>query len=365
MNSREEVIIGLFLTFKEVGQVSYKQVYNISKIYQSDIKKYFGNLKNACEQLEISIEKNKFKSVKCSSCNKDLKISKYSSSIDKFKHFCNECKEIEEIKEYNKQFLGLKEDFDYLVCPKCGFKTRTLEAHFRKTNKTWSTCKFSKEEVEEEFGKFQRIYAPILDKKSKNKRKENGWYKNSLVTKEKMKKSGGKHCLGKTKENCEYIKKLSEIKKQGFSTGKYDTRKYKVSKEQLEETKLEDGKINPKISSENLNIPIHIVYRLCNNFGVEISRKWVNQTFILKTISSILKESFIEEFSFPKSKFRYDGCFLKSKLLVEVNGYQHYIFPNFFHKTIEAFEKNKERDLQKISLAQNKGYKILIISYKD
>lgn len=363
MNSKEEIIKGLFLTFEKFGEVSYKKIWSIANIYQNDIKKFFGTLKNACEQLNISTEKNNLKIIKCSKCNKDFKIPKFTSN--NYKHFCDICKKNEKIIIYNQKFEGLKEDFDYLVCPKCGFKTRSLEAHFRESNKTWTACKFSKEEVEKEFGKFIRIRAPILDIKAKTKRRENGWYKNPLKTKEEMSKSAGKHLLGKTKENCEYVKKMSETKKKNFISGKYDNRKFKITKEQIQSTALEDNTINVYLTSEKLKVPVYIVNRLCKKNRLEISRKWTRQTFILKIISEILDENFIEEFQFPKSRFRFDGCFEKSKLLVEVNGYQHYIFPNFYHRTRELFQKNQERDQLKILLAKDQGYKLIIISYKD
>lgn len=57
----------------------------------------------------------------------------------------------------------------------------------------------------------------------------------------------------------------------------------------------------------------------------------------------------------------YDVGVPKEKLLVEYNGIQHYEYPNFFHKTRQEFEEQKERDKLKIRLAQDNGWHLLVI----
>lgn len=357
MNTKEQVISGLRETFIKVGQVSYREVWEQVHIYQNDIKKYFGTLKNACKELEIPITKRKNKIVYCIQCKKELEISKHS--INNFERFCNECK----IKNNNKSFDNLVENYDYLVCPACGFRTKSLEAHFRENNSTWRACKFSKEEVEAKYG-ILKMFAPITDKKAKEKRKEIGWYRDRDATIRRMRASAGKHFLGKTKENCEYVKRISEKRHFQIVNGLIDLRKYKISKQQLEDTAIE-GCINLRISSEKLHIPIWIVSRLCEKYELKVSRKWKTQQYVLETIAGILNTTFVEEFQFKNSKFRYDGCFEAFKLLVEVNGYQHYIFPNIYHRTRDAFEKAQIRDLLKQHEAERREYCFLVIKYDD
>jgi len=357
MNTKEQTAAGLRLTFEKVGQVSYKEAWTQAHVYQNDIKKYFGTLKQACQELGILTTKIKNKIVHCAQCNKEIEISKYS--LDDFDRYCNECL----IERNNKSFYDKIEGLDYLVCPACGFRTMSLEAHFRGGNVTWKACKYSREEVEAKYGEL-RMFAPILDERAKQTRKKIGWYKDRETTIQRMSASGGKHCLGKTKENCEYVKRISETKKEGFASGKYDTRIYKISKEQLEATAIEDG-VNLRITSTKLNIPIWITSRLCERYGLQISRKWKTQTYVLKTISEILKTDFVEEFQFKKSRFRFDGCYPDLKLLVESNGYQHYIYPNIYHRTKEMFEKNLLYDDLKKQEAEKQGYRLLTVKYSD
>ena len=68
-------------------------------------------------------------------------------------------------------------------------------------------------------------------------------------------------------------------------------------------------------------------------------------------------------------KFRYDGYFEWIDeaadeivlLLVECHGYQHYTFPNVFHRTLEQHEKRVKNDAIKKLVAQNAGYRYLVI----
>jgi hypothetical protein len=356
MHTKEQTTELLRQAFCTEGSLTYKTVFKYG-IYQHDIKKFFGTLDNVCKELGLLNIRKKTKDVQCAKCSKVLTISKHS--LDDFDRYCDDCKII----LHNAKFDGLQKDIDYLECPACGFKNKSLEGHFRKNAKTWRRCKFTKEEVKAKFGKL-KMFASDVDKRAKNARRKNGWFKDKEATLERMSASGGKHCLGKTKENCEYVRKISEIRKQGCASGKYDFRKYKISKEDLEKTAIEDG-INLRISANKLNATIVVINYLCKKYNLLISRKWKLQTFILKMISKILETNHIEEFQFKKTRFRFDGLFEKYKLLVEVNGYQHYVYPNHFHRTRRQFEKNQERDILKQQLAVEKGYKLLTIGYKD
>ena len=59
-------------------------------------------------------------------------------------------------------------------------------------------------------------------------------------------------------------------------------------------------------------------------------------------------------------------CYNKElKLAVEYNGIQHYQHTEFFHKTLEEFEKQQERDALKARLCKQNDINLIIISYKD
>ena len=61
--------------------------------------------------------------------------------------------------------------------------------------------------------------------------------------------------------------------------------------------------------------------------------------------------------------YEFDGYNEKHKIAFEYHGYQHYIYPNRFHKTKEIYEKAKQRDLDKLQYAKENNIKLIIISY--
>jgi len=67
----------------------------------------------------------------------------------------------------------------------------------------------------------------------------------------------------------------------------------------------------------------------------------------------------------PKTgrKMELDGYNQDLKIAIEYNGKQHYVFPNGFHKTIEEFEKQKERDLLKLDLCDKNGVYLITVPY--
>tara|TARA_B100001250_G_C19808426_1_gene794573 strand:- start:2177 stop:2725 length:549 start_codon:yes stop_codon:yes gene_type:complete len=54
-----------------------------------------------------------------------------------------------------------------------------------------------------------------------------------------------------------------------------------------------------------------------------------------------------------------DIYFPKHKLVVEYHGQQHFVFPNFFHKTKKAFDDAVDRDLLKKKLLLGHGIKLI------
>ena len=61
--------------------------------------------------------------------------------------------------------------------------------------------------------------------------------------------------------------------------------------------------------------------------------------------------------------YRYDFYLPEKKILLEVNGEQHYIFTKSFYKNKSEFLKAQERDRRKISYALAHNIKIYCIPY--
>lgn len=61
----------------------------------------------------------------------------------------------------------------------------------------------------------------------------------------------------------------------------------------------------------------------------------------------------------------FDGLNEASNIAIEYNGEQHYIFPNFWHKTKEDFIKQYNRDVKKQNYCRENNIKLIIIPYTE
>lgn len=53
----------------------------------------------------------------------------------------------------------------------------------------------------------------------------------------------------------------------------------------------------------------------------------------------------------------------QTKIAIEYNGQQHYIFPNCYHKTRKDFDSQVERDVLKEKLCREYNIKLIIVPY--
>ena len=66
-----------------------------------------------------------------------------------------------------------------------------------------------------------------------------------------------------------------------------------------------------------------------------------------------------------RSYYEFDGYNEEHKIAFEYHGYQHYVYPNFFHKTEKDFLSNQERDKAKEEYCKENNIKLIIIPYTD
>lgn len=65
-------------------------------------------------------------------------------------------------------------------------------------------------------------------------------------------------------------------------------------------------------------------------------------------------------------RFKFDGYFPAEKLVVEYHGYQHFVYPNVYHKTEEAYLMSRERDrLKREYILNAPGLTYLEIRYDE
>ena len=93
---------------------------------------------------------------------------------------------------------------------------------------------------------------------------------------------------------------------------------------------------------------------------------WENEKHMIEIIRALYPEYKIES----HNRTTLDGleidCYIPElKLGFEYNGEQHYNHIKIFHKTIEEFEAQKQRDIEKLKRAKTKGIKIITIRYNE
>lgn len=93
---------------------------------------------------------------------------------------------------------------------------------------------------------------------------------------------------------------------------------------------------------------------------------WENEKQMIKIIRSLYPEHEVK----THDRTTLDGleidCYIPElKLGFEYNGKQHYEHIEFFHKTTKEFEAQKNRDVEKLKRADNKGIRIITIRYDE
>lgn len=100
----------------------------------------------------------------------------------------------------------------------------------------------------------------------------------------------------------------------------------------------------------------------------KLAFRWTTETKVRelleqKLLLSLFKYRIYYD-KYNKHKFyEFDGYNEEHKIAFEYHGYQHYVYPNRFHKTEEIFKAACQRDLQKIQYCIENGIKLITIPY--
>ena len=82
---------------------------------------------------------------------------------------------------------------------------------------------------------------------------------------------------------------------------------------------------------------------------------------ILETLTNISFKKF--RFKNASNKYELDGYNKEHSIAFEYHGYQHYIYPNCFHKTKETFLAQQRRDKEKVEYCLGNNIILIIIPY--
>jgi very-short-patch-repair endonuclease len=188
----------------------------------------------------------------------------------------------------------------------------------------------------------------------------------------------------KTKEECvtESKEKRAELRSAVFRKEKYERESFDIpdyirkffEKDKTKEIICVDGyKINPRI------------YYTCKRCGCEICQTYEDLRSkkghgcsANKSSGEVLVEEYLKQIGVffktqrdtlecinPKTKrvMPYDFELQKNKIIIEVQGKQHFEFIEHFHGTIDNFEYQQWKDEVKKEFAERVGYRVVYIDY--
>lgn len=96
----------------------------------------------------------------------------------------------------------------------------------------------------------------------------------------------------------------------------------------------------------------------CASFKTELKVK--------KLLSKHLNISLIKtRFLFNNRRYEFDGYNEKHKIAFEYHGYQHFIYPNHWHRTLDIFEAAQQRDRDKEQYCKDNNIKLIIVPYTE
>ena len=306
-------------------------------------------------------QKGRTKQVICPDCSQEHAVSLYFA-YDMHDPRCPDCKraafEEEQDHIYN-SFNGKKEPDDYVECRICNYRAENLTSHIRSEHPDFE-------------GYYLDIFpgSDIIALNSSIRVK-------TEATREAMSCNANNWQKGNTKESDSRI--ALAAKKRGVTVSRkiaegswhvWGTPQIELTKEQLAPYCIKNGKLSIGKAMVALSHSSQVIKREALKHGYTISRVHIREDICISTIAMLLGNPLHTTewndgtFRNPLTGycFRYDGFFPEHNLLVEYFGYYHYIFPNMYTRTQEAFDALQERDRQKAMQVEQDGrFKLLVI----
>ncbi len=144
----------------------------------------------------------------------------------------------------------------------------------------------------------------------------------------------------------------------------------RLEKDALLPFALANGKVVIGAAMAGLGRDFKVIKRECQRHGLATFTHRVRQSLCLGAISKALGGASYEQewrsrqFCNPLTGhvFRFDGFFREYDLLVEFQGWQHWVFPSVYVKTRELFDALVERDRQKALQVEADGrFKLFLV----
>jgi transposase-like protein len=117
--------------------------------------------------------------------------------------------------------------------------------------------------------------------------------------------------------------------------------------------------------------PITILH-YCRKLGLSTRNKLAWQRLVLDKVAEVLGSKYKWEWSDSRlinsdtgRPYNYDGYFPDHNLIIEAHGDQHFRFSESWHGTVEEFHRQRAVDESKKKLAQDLGFKIIVVRQTD
>lgn len=134
----------------------------------------------------------------------------------------------------------------------------------------------------------------------------------------------------------------------------------------------ETGAIIVAKAAIGLKVAQVTILHYCRKLGLSTRNKLAWQRLVLDKIAEVLESDYKWEWSDPRlinsetgRPYNYDGYFPDHNLIVEAHGDQHFRFSENWHGTIEEFHRQREVDVLKKRLAQDLGFKFIVVRQSD
>ena len=317
---------------------------------------------SATRQHQESPRKGLTKSIACTSCGIDHEVGLTFASLD---HRCSECREEE-------RWDNKVELTDYVSCQACGYRSESLISHIRNAHPDLE-------------GHYQEVFPGALVVSLSSSIRDKSYLKGkelSVATRELMSQNAGRWNKGLTKDTDSRMAQAAQSmlgrkswrkgitkdqhsgvqstadKMQVIRSTKFWTNGNEVTltRDQLLPFTLKNGKVSVGKAIVGLGHAFVTIKRECERNGLKVARTALLQTICLETLALILDEPAYKtewndgSFINPKTggRFRFDGFFPDSSLLVEFQGFQHFTSDSvWFFEGGESYEDLVLRDQEK------------------
>lgn len=330
----------------------------------------------ATRQHQESPRKGLTKSIACTSCGTDHEVGLTFASLD---HRCPECREEE-------RWDNKVEFTDYVACQACGYRAESLISHIRNAHPDLE-------------GHYQEVFPGALMVSLSSSIRDKSYLKGkelSVATRELMSQNAGRWNKGLTKDTDSRMAQAAQsmIGRNSWSKGctkdtdprlqgtslsvskvrsvnHWVSNEVTLTKDQLLPFTLKNGKVSVGKAIVGLGHAFVTIKRECERNGLKVARTALLQTICLETLALILGEPAYKtewndgRFINPKTggRFRFDGFFQDSSLLVEFQGFQHFTPDSvWFFEGGESYEDLVLRDQEKaLQVIRDGRFKLFLV----